>query len=133
MPRKHFWPVGISGVAIAILFALALALLPKEFAEDALIAVTGLLGGVYFGVGLSSASVKNMAMNFAMATIFLALALAGAWVSPMFFALAFFMHAAWDFIIDHPKMLNEPIAQWYMPICIGADIFLGAFILIRWW
>ncbi len=129
MSRKHSALVAVAGVALALLLAFILTLLPKEKAILALAVFVGMFSGVYFGVALSPTGIKNTVMNIAMALIFLALAFLGAWLSPMFFALACFMHAAWDFVIGHPKALNEPIAPWYMPICVGADIVLGVFII----
>ncbi len=133
MYRKHFWPVTIGGAIVGALVAWWLAVLPKADAEVVLIAVVGIFGGVYFGVALSSTSVKSMVMNITVAAMFAGLALAGGWINPLWFAAACFAHAAWDVVIDHPKALHEPIAQWYMPICVSADILLGAFILFWWW
>ncbi len=130
MIRKRFTFVGTIG---AIVVAFALTLLPKEYARDILVVLVGYFGGVYLGVGLSTASPKKVALQDGVSAVFFGLALAGLWVSPLFLALACFVHAAWDVITEHPKALNTSIASWYVPTCVSFDILLGVFILVWWW
>ncbi len=133
LSRGNSTLVGGGGVALALLIAFILTLLSEDKAILVLAVFTGILSGVYFGVAVSPTRARNTVMNIAVAVVFAALALLGAWASPMFFALALFVHAAWDVVIDHPRALNEPIAPWYMPLCIGADIVLGVFVVIRFY
>ena len=130
MSWRHSTYVAVGGILIALLVEFLLTLLPKDEAIVALAVIVGALGGVYFGIALSPTGVKNTVMNIGVSLFMWALALLGAWVSPMFFALAFFAHAGWDIIIGHPRALNEPVAPWYVPICVGADIILGVFIVV---
>ena len=128
LSRGHSTLVGVGGVARALLLAVIVTLLPEDKAILVLAVSVGLLSGIYFGVALSPTGAGNTAMNIAVAVAFAAFALLGAWASPMFFALALFLHAAWDVVIGHPRGLNEPIAPWYVPLCLGADIVLGVFL-----
>lgn len=130
MIRKRHMFVGAIG---AVVVAFALTLLPKEYARDILVVLVGYFGGVYFGVSLSTASPRNVALQDGVSGVFFGFALAGFWVSPLFLALACFVHAAWDVITEHPKALNTSIAPWYVPLCVSFDIVLGAFILAWWW
>lgn len=125
--------VAVIGAAISALIALAIVLLPEEMAEDLLTAAAGCFSGAYFGFAMASSSPRNMAINIVVAVLFFAAALAGAWISPMFFALACFAHAAWDIVITHPKAMNERIVWWYAPICVSADIALGVFVVVWFW
>lgn len=120
------------GAIGALVVAFALTLLPKEFALDILVVLVGYFGGVYFGVGLSTASPNKVALQNGVSGVFFGFALAGLWASPLFLALACFVHAAWDIITEHPKALNTPIKAWYVPLCVSFDILLGLFILV-WW
>ena len=132
--RKHSALVAAIGTAFSVGIAAAIVLLPREMAIDILTAITGCFSGVYYGFAFAaSSSARNTAVNFAVATLFLACALAGAWLSPMFFALACFAHAAWDIVVTHPKAMNEPVAAWYAPICVSADIVLGVFVVFWFW
>ena len=130
LSRGNSTLVGLGGVALALLLAFIVTLLPEDKAILVLAVFVGLLSGVYFGVALSPTGARNTVMNIAVAVVFAAFALLGAWASPMFFALAMFLHAAWDVVIGHPRALSEPIAPWYVPLCIGADIVLGVFVVI---
>lgn len=130
LKRRHSALVGSGGVAGALLLAFILTLLPEDKAILVLAVFVGVLSGIYFGVALAPTGARNTAMNVAMSLVFAAFALLGAWTSPMFFALALFVHAAWDVVIDHPRALDEPIAPWYLPLCIGADVVLGVFVVI---
>jgi len=121
------------GIIGGLVVPFALTLLPKEYARDILVVLVGYFGGVYLGIGLSTASPKKVALQDGVSALFFGLALAGLWVSPLFLALACFAHAAWDFITEHPKALNTPIARWYVPTCVSFDILLGVFILVWWW
>ncbi len=121
------------GAIGALVVAFTLTLLPKEYARDILVVLVGYFGGVYFGVSLSTASPKKVALQNAVSGVFFGFALAGLWVSPLFLALACFVHAAWDVITEHPKALNTSIAPWYVPLCVSYDILLGVFILVWWW
>ncbi len=133
MSRGHSAIVAAAGAAIAGLICAAIALLPEDFAVDVLTASAGVFSGVYFGVAISSATAKKAAANIVVSLLFFACAIAVARVSPLFFALACFAHAGWDIVIAHPKALNEPVASWYAPICVGADIVLGVFALAWFW
>lgn len=130
MISKKFIFLGVIG---ALVVAFALTQLPAEYARDILVVLVGYFGGVYLGVGLSTASPKKVALQDGVSAIFFGLALAGLWVSPLFLALACFVHAAWDAVTEHPKALNISIARWYVPTCVSFDVLLGVFILVWWW
>lgn len=125
--------VAVIGAAVSALIALAVVLLPEKMAADLLAVVAGCFSGAYFGFAMASTSPRNTAINFVAAMVFFACALAGAWISPMFFAAACFAHAAWDIVITHPKAMNERIVWWYAPICVSADIALGLFVVVWFW
>lgn len=131
MTRTKLWLMFV-GTITAVAVAVSLTLLPKEYTRDILVVLIGSAGGLYFGVSLLTPSPKSVALHIGMCVIFLGLALAGLWVSPLFLALAWFIHAAWDVITEHPKALNTPIKSWYVPLCLSFDILVGVFILI-WW
>lgn len=129
MNRKIPMFIGVIG---AIVVSFAITLLSKAHARDILVVLVGYFGGVYLGVGLLTASLKKAALQDGASAVFFVLALAGLWVNPLFLALACFVHAVWDIIIEHPKTLNTSVAFWYVPTCVAFDILLGVFILV-WW
>jgi hypothetical protein len=45
-------------------------------------------------------------------------------------AAGYLGHAAWD-AIHHHKAVDTVIPDWYVPLCIGYDLVVGAYILIR--
>lgn len=125
--------IAFAGAGVSAVIAVAVVLLPEKMAADLLAVVAGCFSGAYFGFAMASESPRNTAINFAVALVFFAAALAGAWISPMFFAAACFCHAAWDIVITHPKAMNERIVWWYAPICVSCDIALGAFVIFWFW
>lgn len=130
MIRKGPILVGAVG---AVVVAVVLTLLPREFARGILVVLVGYFGGVYFGIGLSARRQRDVVLQDGVSVVFFGLALAGLWVSPLFLALACFAHAAWDVTTGHPRALGASIAPWYVPLCASFDILLGVFILAWWW
>ena len=121
-----------AGALIAVAIAIGHWFLPEEYILESLGILGGVLGGAYVGMGVLSPEPKKEALQIGMGALVTGLAFAGLWVSPVFFALMCFTHGVWDIITGHPKCLNFPLVNWYVPMCLGYDFLFGVFILV-WW
>lgn len=63
-----------------------------------------------------------------MAAAFVALSLAGLWLSRYFLAAGFLGHAVWD-VAHHRRVLDIAVPRWYVPMCIAYDVPVGLFIV----
>ncbi len=122
----------IIGAILAVVFAVLHTLVPDKYALGLLAVLVAGLGGIYLGIGLSSKDRRKLVLQIVVTVFFIAFALLGLWISPLFLALAFFAHGVWDIVTVHPKCLNFSIVGWYMPVCVGYD-FLFAFYILAWW
>ncbi len=121
----------ITGALLAIGSIVTLMLMPRPYAREILAIVLAGLGGFYAGLGLAAADPKKFSIQAGVSVIFVALSLAGLWLSPRFLALGFLAHAGWD-TAHHPSLLNIFVPAWYVPTCLAYDILVGLFIL-AWW
>lgn len=108
------------------------ALLSSDDAFGFLAVLLAMIAGVYLGFALQDGRVRAFRTEYvgivahgALATI--ALATGSAWV----LAAGYAGHALWD-SVHHPKALDTVIPRWYVPLCIGYDLVVAAYILIRW-
>jgi hypothetical protein len=118
----------------ALLGALTLVvpiLLSTDHAFGFLAVLLGMIAGVYLGFALRDGRVRAFRAEYvgivahgALATIALAAN------SPLTLAAGYLGHAGWD-AIHHTKTLDTIIPRWYVPLCIGYDVVVGAYILIR--
>lgn len=121
-----------AGVGLAVGVALLHRLLTYDQVVVSLAILVGLLGGVYMGMGVVNPDPKQRWLQIGVGSVVGLLAFAGVWVSPLFFAVACFTHAAWDVVTRHPRCLNVPVAGWYVPLCLGYDVLFGVLIVV-WW
>ena len=122
----------VSGALLAVAVAFGHWFLSEQAILESLAILGGLLGGAYAGMGVVNPDSKKMWVQMLMAGVIAGCAFAGLWVSPVFFALACFAHGIWDVVTRHPKCLNLPLVNWYVPMCMGFDFLFGMFILV-WW
>ena len=119
----------IIGVVLVFILAPLHALVPDPYAVELLAVISGLMGGVYAGIGIASG--QKVMTQIMVSLLFVICGLLGLWVNPLFFALAFFAHGIWDIITVHPKCLKIKVVKWYMPMCVGYD-FLFALYIAYW-
>jgi hypothetical protein len=129
---RQGWIVAAVGGALAGAVTLLVpSLLSSRAAFDFLAVWLGVTAGVYLGFALqdgrSSAlgiEVVGLALFAALATI--ALASQTAWL----LAAGYFGHGLWD-LVHHRRGIDTALPWWWVPGCLGYDLVLGAYILIR--
>ena len=120
------------GVWLAVGIGFGHWLLPEAYVIQSLGVLCGVLGGAYMGMGVLARDAKRQFAQIGMGLAVMGLAFAGLWVSPLFFAAACFAHAGWDVVSRHPKGLNLPLVDWYVPTCLGYDLLFGI-LIVAWW
>jgi hypothetical protein len=129
---RQGWIVAAVGGAVAGAVTLLVpSLLSSRAAFDFLAVWLGVTAGVYLGFALqdgrSSAlgvEVVGLALFAALATV--ALARQAAWL----LAAGYFGHGLWD-LVHHRRGIDTAMPWWWVPGCLGYDLVLGAYILIR--
>jgi hypothetical protein len=143
-PRRLTLPAGIdlgtwsgqaavlaAGAALGAAILVIPAFLSAPDAFGFLAVLLGMIAGVYLGFALQDGRVRAFRTEYvgivahgALATIALvtesAAVLAGGYLG----------HALWD-AVHHPRGLDTVIPRWYVPLCIGYDVVVGAYVLIR--
>lgn len=122
----------------ALLAGCALApicLLPSlALSEDAALVFFGVLLGmvpaVYFGFALNDGRIGIVGSETVGALIYGGAAVAAVAASwPILLGIGYLAHALWDAI--HPHTLNTKMPWWYVPMCMGFDVIVGLYVLIR--
>lgn len=85
--------------------------------------MVAVIGAIYVGFAIQAGSVRQIAVESAVATLFMAAGLAGLWLSPWVVPVAYVMHGLWDWLHhgrDHDGALVAP-RGWYPPFCAAYD------------
>ncbi len=115
---------------------LALASLPLHIwlplvASQQLAAVLlGVVAGIYVGFAVVDGRLAIFGIETAVATAFLAAAVAGLWVSPWVVPAAYAAHGVWD--MAHHRHVNTAMPRWYIPFCAVFDWTFAAGLAAIW-
>ncbi|MFZ2871185.1 DUF6010 family protein [Zavarzinia sp.] len=123
--------VGI-GLSLATL-PLHLLIAHEQSVELAAVMVA-MIGAIYVGFAIQAGSVRQIAVESVVATLFMVAALAGLWLSPWVIPAAYVLHGLWDWLHhdrDHSADLVAP-RGWYPPFCAAYD-WVFAFGLAALW
>ena len=120
------------GLGAAVPTILVGALLPLDAALAFVAVLLGVTAGVYLGFAVGTGDISTVLAEALGVAVFLALG-AGALVAGHgagLVAVGFGLHALWD-LAHRPGPLDAGEPAWYSAACVGYDVALGAFILIR--
>lgn len=106
-------------------------LLPKQTALELLALFLTFIAGIYGGFALLDKRPREFVIETLGLLITFALAGAALWSSPVYLAIGYFFHGAWD-ALHHPKGIQTAIPRGYAPFCMLFDLVVGAFTLY-WW
>jgi hypothetical protein len=109
--------LGVAGFGLTLLLPAGLRL---SF-EGALVAV---IGAIYVGFGLATASRRSAIVETIGGVTMLVLATVGAAQAPWLLVLALVLHGFWD-IAHHGGRITPSVPQWYPPFCAAADFVLA--------
>lgn len=99
-------------------------------ARDATVLLLTIIATLYVGFALASQHVRAILIQSLGASVFVALALAGQWISPLYLLVGLVMHGLWDIIFHHRVSAGaKPV--WYAPFCASYDWILAAWVGMR--
>lgn len=90
-----------------------------------------LIGAAYCGFAFSAPTGKAKIVEAVTASVFVASAILGLWVTPWFIAARLFAHGVWDLHHHYNRASLACIPGWYIPFCVVYDWLAGA-ILVIW-
>lgn len=126
--------VGRSPARLGAVFALAtlpvhLVLTPAASHHLAAV-VLGVVAGIYVGFALQDGRARMLAVEAAVALLFVAAALAGLWVSAWLIPAAYLAHGLWDFA--HHRHVTTAMPRWYVPLCAVYDWIFATGLMTIW-
>lgn len=129
---RRGWMAALATGVVLGGFSIVPPILLSEGAAFAYLAVLlGMIGSVYLGFALSDGRAAIFRIEYVGIVLFLVLpvvALVNA--LPLLLAAGYVGHAAWD-AIHHPRAVTTMMPAWYVPVCIGYDVIVGLYILLR--
>lgn len=121
-------PALLGGV-LAVVVCLVLRKLPAPYPGDFLAAFLAATASVYVGAALARG--QALAVETAAFAVVFALALAGLWHSPVWLALGYALHGAWDFLHHGPRLGASAGAR-FPWLCLSFDGIVALFVLYHW-
>lgn len=107
------------------------ALLDEDDAFGFLSILLGMIGAVYLGFVLMDGRAREFRIEYAGFVLFAALATVALTTgSALVLAGGFIGHALWDGL-HRDRGIHTAIPWWYVPLCLGFDVVVGAYVLIR--
>ena len=140
MLLERYAPTGDGGRWVALVAAGAAlgagalvvpALLPPDDAFNFLAVLVAMIAGVYLGFALTDGRVRA-ALTEELGIVFFAVVatMALSTREPIWLAGGLFGHAAWD-AMHHRRGLDTSMPRWYVPFCIGFDVVVALYVVIR--
>jgi hypothetical protein len=117
----------LAGVSIGLAWVL-----PPDVGLLLFAVILGGAAGVYVGFALVDGRPREKRIETWAAVTFIAIAVLGAWISPLLLALGYVLHGIWD-ASHHPRGLTTRVVGWWPPFCLTYDMIVAAFIVYRWW
>lgn len=139
-PLERYAPTTDAGRWAALLIAGAVlggaalvvpALLQPDAAFNFLAVLVAMIAGVYLGFALTDGRIRAALTEEVGIVIFAILATVALGTrEPLWLAGGLFGHAVWD-AIHHRRGLDTAMPRWYVPLCIGFDVVVAVYVLIR--
>jgi hypothetical protein len=104
------------------------ALLPADDAFNFLAVLVAMIAGVYLGFALTDGRFRAALTEELGIVIVATVALSTR--EPLWLAGGLFGHAAWD-AMHHRRGLDTSMPRWYVPLCIGFDVVVALYVVIR--
>ena len=121
----------VAGAALGAGTLVVPALLPPDDAFNFLAVLVAMIAGVYLGFALTDGRVRAALTEELGIVIFAIVAtVALSTREPLWLAGGLFGHAVWD-AIHHRRGLDTSMPRWYVPLCIGFDVVVALYVVIR--
>ena len=125
--QAHALPVGC---ALALTCLLPALFLSDEHTLPFFAVLLGMIPAVYFGFALNDGRVHIVGAETLGALIYGGVAVVAMTArQPILLGVGYVAHALWDAI--HPHGLDTKMPWWYVPMCIGFDVPIGLYVLLR--
>jgi hypothetical protein len=98
-------------------------LIDHRYSVELAAVMVAVIGAIYVGFAIQAGSVRQIAVESIVATLFMAAGLAGLWLSPWAVPAAYVLHGVWDWLhhgLGHDGALVAP-RGWYPPFCAAYD------------
>lgn len=129
--RRGWLAAMIAGAVLGGAALIVPALLSREDAFGFLAILLGMIGAVYLGFVLVDGRLREFRIEYVGLVLFTAAAtVALSTGEAMVLAAGYFGHALWD-AVHHPRGIHTAIPWWYVPLCLGFDVVVGIYVLVR--
>jgi multisubunit Na+/H+ antiporter MnhB subunit len=124
--RSPLIPV-MAGFVLALPFLGFFSIHP-DGAFDLLALILAMTGGIYLGAALHGGSRGRVGFESLVAAVLVILAFLGLAWSPLWIALGFVLHGAWD-LAHHTGAVRHGVRRWFPPFCAAWDWAIAAMIV----
>jgi hypothetical protein len=107
------------------------AVFPEPLVFTFLAVVLGMLLGAYPGMAMANPEAGKPALEWAVALLIAATALAGLWASPLLLTGAFLLHCAWSFL-HRFTALGDGVSEAFPGFSLTYDLVLAGFSIFVW-
>lgn len=122
--------LAVIGLVLAGGFILGVHALAGDGQAEVFALFLALTACVYGGAELAPAGARYGRVELPVVVAVFAASVAGLLVSPLWVAVGYFAHGAWD-ALHHYQKIRTPVAKAFPPICGIFDLVVGLFVL--WW
>ena len=121
----------MAGVILAAATLVIPILLEDRAAFGFLAILLAMIAAVYLGFALADGRARTFAIECAGIVLFAGVAtIALVTEEPVVLALGYFGHGLWD-AAHHRRGLDTAMPWWYVPACLGYDLVIGIYVLLR--
>jgi hypothetical protein len=121
----------IVAIALAAAFIAGTHGLAGEARLEVFALFLALTSCVYGGAALTPAGARFAGVELPFVAVVFTSAVAGLVVSPLWIAVGYLLHGAWD-VLHHAKTIETPVLGVFPPLCAIFDAVVGSFVLV-WW
>lgn len=121
----------VAGVVLAAATLVVPALLDERGAFGFLAILLGMIAAVYLGFALQDGRRGIFTVEYAGMALFAGVAtIAFVTEGALLLSLGYLGHGLWD-ALHHRRALDTAMPWWYVPLCLGYDVAIAGYVLVR--
>ena len=121
----------LTGIGLSLSFVIAIHFFAGGYQLQIYALFLALTSCVYGGAVLTPAGARYSIVELPFVVVVFVASVLGLLVSPLFIALGYFIHGAWD-VAHHVERVNTPIVKWFPPLCAAFDFLMCLFVVGLW-